>query len=172
MFERMCLLTMGSTSLQLYPHFSQLYFHILFPYHEFVGRNHRALVDCQQTLLVMTAFEEFAKPIDSPGRPGFSGITPTQQTLDNWLVDQTLVSHHQETQNQASGWHLTEWIRCNSMEKFAQLFTRLSTCRRPSSTTHMSFSYTCCLTEGVHASSLSHVRLFYQKVVIFQFAPM
>ena len=49
----------------------------LFPCHELVGRNHRALVDCQQTLLVMTAFEEFAKPIDSPGRLDFSGITPT-----------------------------------------------------------------------------------------------
>jgi hypothetical protein len=52
-------------------------FPILFPCHELVGRNHRALVDCQQTLLVMTAFEEFAKPIDSPGRLDFSGITPT-----------------------------------------------------------------------------------------------
>jgi hypothetical protein len=78
-------------------------FPILFPCHELVGRNHRALVDCQQTLLVMTTFEEFAKPIDNPGRLGFSSITPTQQTLDNRLVDQTLVSHHQETQNQAGG---------------------------------------------------------------------
>jgi hypothetical protein len=31
-------------------------FPILFPRHELVGRNHRALVDCQQTRLVMTAF--------------------------------------------------------------------------------------------------------------------
>lgn len=38
-------------------------FPILFPSHELVGRNHRALVDCQQTRLVMTAFEECAKPI-------------------------------------------------------------------------------------------------------------
>jgi hypothetical protein len=72
-------------------------FPILFPRHELVGRNHRALVDCQQTRLVMTAFEEFAKPIGSPGRLEFSDIKPTQQTLDNWLVDPTLVSHHQET---------------------------------------------------------------------------
>lgn len=43
-------------------------FSILFPCHELVGRNHRASVDCQQTLLVMTAFEEFAKLVDSPGR--------------------------------------------------------------------------------------------------------
>ena len=68
-----------------------------------VGRNHRALVDCQQTRLVMTAFEEFAKPIGSPERLEFSDIKPTQQTLDNWLVDPTLVSHHQETQNRADG---------------------------------------------------------------------
>jgi hypothetical protein len=51
----------------------------------------------------MTAFEEFAKPIGSPGRLEFSDIKPTQQTLDNWLVDPTLVSHHQETQNRANG---------------------------------------------------------------------
>jgi hypothetical protein len=51
----------------------------------------------------MTAFEEFAKLIDSPGRLEFFSITPTQQTLDHWLVDQTLVSYHQETQNQAGG---------------------------------------------------------------------
>lgn len=31
-------------------------FPILFPYHELVGRDHRALVDCQQTRLTMTAF--------------------------------------------------------------------------------------------------------------------
>jgi hypothetical protein len=65
-----------------------------------VGRNHRALVDCQQTRLVMTAFEEFAKPIGSPGRLEFSDSKPTQQTLDR-LVDPTLVSHHQETQDRA-----------------------------------------------------------------------
>jgi hypothetical protein len=76
-------------------------FPILFPSHELVGRNHRALVDYQQTRLVMTAFEEYAKPIGSPGRLEFSDIKPTQQTLDNWLVDPTLVSHHQETQNRA-----------------------------------------------------------------------
>jgi hypothetical protein len=51
----------------------------------------------------MTAFEEFAKPIGSPGRLEFSDIKPTQQTLGNWLVDPTLVSHHQETQNRADG---------------------------------------------------------------------
>ena len=51
----------------------------------------------------MTAFEEFAKPISSPGRLEFSDIRPTQQILDNWLVDPTLVSHHQETQNRADG---------------------------------------------------------------------
>jgi hypothetical protein len=52
-------------------------FPILFPCHELVGRNHRALVDCQQTRLVMTVFEELAKTIDTPGRLEFSGITPT-----------------------------------------------------------------------------------------------
>ena len=78
-------------------------FPILFPRHELVGRNHRALVDYQQTRLVTTAFEEFAKSIGSPGRLEFSDIKPTQQTLDNWLVDPTLVSHHQETQNRADG---------------------------------------------------------------------
>jgi hypothetical protein len=78
-------------------------FPILFPCHELVGRNHRALVDCQQTRLVMMAFEEFAKPIGSPGRLDFSDIKPTQQTLDYWLVDPTLVSYHQETQNRANG---------------------------------------------------------------------
>lgn len=76
-------------------------FPILFPHHELVGRNHRALVDCQQTRLIMMAFEEFAKPIGSPGRLEFSDIKPTQQTLENWLVDPTLVSHHQETENRA-----------------------------------------------------------------------
>jgi hypothetical protein len=45
----------------------------------------------------MMAFEEFAKPIGSPGRLDFSDIKPTQQTLDYWLVDPTLVSYHQET---------------------------------------------------------------------------
>jgi hypothetical protein len=60
-------------------------------------------VDCQQTRLVMMAFEEFAKPIGSPGRLDFSDIKPTQQTLDYWLVDPTLVSYHQETQNRANG---------------------------------------------------------------------
>jgi hypothetical protein len=51
----------------------------------------------------MAAFEEFAKPIGSPGRLEFSNIKPTQQTLDNWLVNPILVSHHQETQNRADG---------------------------------------------------------------------
>ena len=46
----------------------------------------------------MTAFEEFAKPIGSPGRLE-SDIKPTQQTPENWLVDPTLVSYHQETEN-------------------------------------------------------------------------
>jgi hypothetical protein len=78
-------------------------FPILFPRHELVSRNHRALVDCQQTRLVMIAFEKFAKPIDSPGRLDFSDIKPTQQTLDHWLVDPTLVSHDQEIQNRADG---------------------------------------------------------------------
>ena len=73
-------------------------FPILFPHHELVGRNHRALVDCQQTRLIMMAFEEYAKPIGSHGRLE-SDIKPTQQTLENWLVDPTLVSHHQETEN-------------------------------------------------------------------------
>jgi hypothetical protein len=58
-------------------------FPILFPRHELVGHNHRALVDCHQTRLVMTAYEEFAKPIGSPGRLEFFDIKPTQQTLDN-----------------------------------------------------------------------------------------
>jgi len=58
-------------------------------------------VDCQQTRLIMTEFEEFAKPIGSPGRLEFSDIKPTQQTLEKWLVDPTLVSHHQETENRA-----------------------------------------------------------------------
>ncbi len=50
----------------------------------------------------MTPFEEFAKPIGSPGRlEEFSDIKPTQQNLENWLVDPTLVSHHQETENRA-----------------------------------------------------------------------
>ena len=78
-------------------------FPILFPRHELVGRNHRALVDCQQTRLVMMAFEEFAKPISSPGRLDFSDNKPTQQTLDHWFVHPTLVSHDQEIQNLADG---------------------------------------------------------------------
>ncbi|MCJ1476666.1 hypothetical protein MMC13_005334 [Lambiella insularis] len=76
-------------------------FPILFPHHELVGRNHRALVDCQQTRLIMTAFEEFDKPTGIPGRLEFSEIKPTQQTLEKWLVDPTLVSHHHETENRA-----------------------------------------------------------------------
>ena len=51
----------------------------------------------------MTAFEEFAKPTGNPGKLDFFDIKPTQQTLDNWLVDPTLVSHHQETQNRVDG---------------------------------------------------------------------
>lgn len=48
----------------------------------------------------MTVFEEFAKkPIGSPGRLELSEVKPTQQTLENWLVDPTLVPNHQETQN-------------------------------------------------------------------------
>ena len=44
-------------------------FPILFPRHELVGRNHRALGDCQQTRLVMKGrLKSFAKPIGSPGR--------------------------------------------------------------------------------------------------------
>jgi hypothetical protein len=78
-------------------------FPILFPRRELVGRNHRALVDCQQTRFVMMAFEEFAKPIGSPGRLDFSDIKSTQKTLDHWLVDPTLVSHYQEIQNRADG---------------------------------------------------------------------
>lgn len=74
---------------------------ILFPNHGLVGRKHRALVDSQQTRLVMTAFEEFANRIGSPGRLKFSSVKPTHQTLENWLVDLTLASHHQETQNRA-----------------------------------------------------------------------
>lgn len=66
-----------------------------------VGRNHLALVDCQQTRLIMTAFEEFANPIGIPGRLGFSDIKPTQQTLEKWLVDPTLVSHHHEIEDRA-----------------------------------------------------------------------
>jgi hypothetical protein len=49
-------------------------FPIPFPRHELVGRSRRALVDCQQTRLLMAAFEEFAKPIGSPGRLEFSDI--------------------------------------------------------------------------------------------------
>jgi hypothetical protein len=78
-------------------------FPILFPRHELVGRNHRALVDCQQSRLVMTAFEEFAKPTGSPGRLVFSDTKSTQQILDDWLIDPTMASHHQETQNRADG---------------------------------------------------------------------
>ena len=63
----------------------------------------------------MTAFEEFAKPIVSPGRPEFSDIKPTQQTLDNWLVDPTLVSHHQEIQNRADG------LTSNRMETLSRV---------------------------------------------------
>jgi hypothetical protein len=43
-------------------------------------------MDCQQTRLVMTAFEEFAKPIGSPGRLEFSDIKPTQQPLDKLVL--------------------------------------------------------------------------------------
>ena len=71
-------------------------FPILFPSRELAGRNHRALVECQHTRLVMTVFEESTKPIGSPGRLDFCDNKPTQQTLDNWLVDPTLVFYPQE----------------------------------------------------------------------------
>ena len=76
-------------------------FHILLPRHELVGRNHRALVDCLQTRLVIAAFEDFAKPIGCPARLEFSDIKSTQHTLEDWLVAPTLVSYHYEPKNQA-----------------------------------------------------------------------
>jgi hypothetical protein len=85
-------LTTASPSLRLYPQY--------FPFHflamNWLGENHRPLVDCQQTRLVMTGFEEFAKPTCSPGRLVFSDIKSTQQILDGWLVDPTMASHHQK----------------------------------------------------------------------------
>ncbi|OBS27535.1 hypothetical protein FPOA_01477 [Fusarium poae] len=37
-------------------------FEILYPDHELIGLNHRALPDCQQTMLVLDAFEQLCKP--------------------------------------------------------------------------------------------------------------
>lgn len=75
----------------------------LFSHAELVGLNHQALVDCQQTRLIMTVIEEFAKPIGSPGRLEYPDIKPTEQTPENWLVDPIMVSHHQDTENRADG---------------------------------------------------------------------
>jgi hypothetical protein len=78
-------------------------FAILFPCHELVGRNHRALLDCQQILLVMTAFGGFTKPIGSPGRLEFLNIKSTHGNLDSRLIDPTQISHHQETHIRLDG---------------------------------------------------------------------
>ncbi|CZS76830.1 unnamed protein product [Fusarium graminearum] len=37
-------------------------FELLYPGHDLIGHNHRALPDCQQTMLVLDAFDEFCKP--------------------------------------------------------------------------------------------------------------
>jgi hypothetical protein len=38
-------------------------FPIMYPRHQLIGLNHQALIDCQQTRLVCTAFDELCKPI-------------------------------------------------------------------------------------------------------------
>ncbi|KAG5768301.1 hypothetical protein H9Q69_009551 [Fusarium xylarioides] len=45
----------------------EVLFRVLYPLHSLCGRNHLALIDCQQTKLVLDAFEHFCQPIESRG---------------------------------------------------------------------------------------------------------
>jgi hypothetical protein len=46
----------------------EIVYKVMFPRSELCGRNHRAEIDCQQTLQVCQAFDDFCEPVESRGK--------------------------------------------------------------------------------------------------------
>ncbi len=66
----------------------EVLFPVIFPRHSLIGLNHQALVDCQQTRLVLQAAIELTKPVEERGK-GWNPerITRNSQTsIRNWLT--------------------------------------------------------------------------------------
>lgn len=67
----------------------EVLFPVMFPRHDLIGLNHQALVDCQQTRLVLQAAIELTKPAKERGK----GWDPeritknSQMSIRNWLTD-------------------------------------------------------------------------------------
>ncbi|KAI0425964.1 hypothetical protein F5Y09DRAFT_346188 [Xylaria sp. FL1042] len=62
-------------------------FSVLYPCHDLRGRNHRALIDCQQTRLVLDAFDHLCQPIEIRG-PGWQPgklVKISQTTITSFL---------------------------------------------------------------------------------------
>ncbi|RWA13312.1 hypothetical protein EKO27_g1751 [Xylaria grammica] len=62
-------------------------FPVLYPRHDLRGRNHRALIDCQQTRLVLDAFDHLCQPIEIRGprwQPG-KLVKISQTTITSFL---------------------------------------------------------------------------------------
>ena len=61
---------------------------VIFPLHNLIGLNHQALVDCQQTRLVLQAAIDLTKPINNRGRDwNPERITRSSQTsVRDWLT--------------------------------------------------------------------------------------
>ncbi|KAM0555871.1 hypothetical protein ACHAPJ_006272 [Fusarium lateritium] len=73
--------------LRSFPHKLEILFPVLYPRHALVGRNHQALVDCEQLRLVLEAYDFFCKPVKRRGtfwEPGNFTAIP-QKAIDDFF---------------------------------------------------------------------------------------
>lgn len=74
---------------EIFPLNLEIIFSFFYPRHKLCGCNHRALVDCQQTKLVLDKFDSLCNPVESRGsewQPEEMATVSQRQILDffNW----------------------------------------------------------------------------------------
>lgn len=70
---------------RIFPLKPEIIFSVFYPRHKLCGRNHRALVDCQQTKLVLDKFDSLCNPVESRGsewQPEEMDTVSQRQILD------------------------------------------------------------------------------------------
>ena len=73
-------------------------FLIMYPRSKLVGHNHQALIDCQQTRLVLMAFDKLCKPIEDRGEEWNPGTVsrPNTASVLEWLKSAHTSKNHSQ----------------------------------------------------------------------------
>ncbi|KLO98372.1 uncharacterized protein LW94_7842 [Fusarium fujikuroi] len=84
---------------RIFPLKLEIIFSVFYPRHKLCGRNHRTLVDCQQTKLVLDKFDSLCNPVESRGsewQPEEMATVSQRQILDFFNWEKKTVSNEKQ----------------------------------------------------------------------------